>query len=59
MRKTGRKMIFNNQNRNEPVYFALRLWISEKKNSKKAGVVLDKELKKIWKHETFTNFNHT
>lgn len=52
-------MIFKHQNRNEPVYFALRLWISEKKSTKEAGVVLDKEQKKIWKHETFTNFNHT
>lgn len=52
-------MIFKHQNRNEPVYSVLRLWISEKKSTKKAGVVLDKEQKKIWKHETFTNFNHT
>ena len=53
-------MIFKDQNRNEPIYFVLRPWISEKKSTKKAGVVLDKELEeKNLEAETFTNFNHT
>ena len=52
-------MTFKDQNRKEPIYFSSQTLYIWKESTKKANAGLHKEeQRKIWKHESFTDFSY-